>query len=114
MTVEVRRLRADLVSQRLPAAIARPGRWNEDEADGLIDRALAHAQADDRFIGIAYLESAPVGAVEAQDYGTSLWRDFTVIRMHDVFVVPECRRQGIGRELVAAIRPSPQAHSLAC
>jgi GNAT superfamily N-acetyltransferase len=103
MTVEVRRLSPDLVSKRLLAAIARPERWNADEADGLIGRALVHAQADDRFIGIAYLESAPVGAVEAQDYGTTLWRDFTVIRMHDVFVAPECRRQGIGRELVAAM-----------
>ncbi len=103
MTIEVHRLTPDLVSLQLLTAIARPERWNDDVADGLIARARAHAQADDRFIAIAYLDSEPVGAVEAQDYGTSLWRDFTVIRMHDVFVAPDHRRQGIGRELVAAM-----------
>jgi GNAT superfamily N-acetyltransferase len=112
MTVEVRRLTPDQVSTSLLAAVAHPKVWEADP-DGCVARTRAHAGRDDRFIAIAYAGTQPVGAVEAQDYGTSVWRGFAVIRMHDLFVTPELRRQGIGRQLVEVVltwargRPNP-------
>jgi GNAT superfamily N-acetyltransferase len=102
MTVEIRRLTPELVTEQLLEPIAPPDRWSESEAGSFLRRARLHAAADDRFIGIAFLDGEPAGAVEAQDYGTSLWRSFRIVRMHDLFVRPDRRRQGIGRELVAA------------
>jgi len=113
MTAEIRRLTPELVTVELLGPFAPADRWAEAEAGSFLRRARMHAAADDRFIGVAFLDGEPVGAVEAQDYGTSLWRSFRIVRMHDLFVAPDRRRQGIGRELVAAAlrwagaRPDP-------
>jgi GNAT superfamily N-acetyltransferase len=111
--IQIRRLTPELVTEQLLRPFGPAGRWAEAEPGAFLRRARTHAAADDRFIGIAYLDGEPVGAVEAQDYGTSLWRSFRIVRMHDLFVTPDQRRQGIGRELVAAAlrwagaRPDP-------
>ena len=108
----MRRLTPDMVSEQALRVFA-PDRRTEGDDGRLLRGARLHAADDDRFIGIAYLDGEPVGMVEAQDYGTSLWRDFRIVRMHDVFVLTDRRRQGIGRALVAAVlrwagaRPDP-------
>jgi GNAT superfamily N-acetyltransferase len=99
MSIAIRRLTPGEVSESLLAAVGHPKVWAADP-DGCIARARAHADNDNRLIAIAYDGTQPVGAAEAQDYGTSIWRSNAVIRMHDLFVIPELRRQGIGRQLV--------------
>jgi GNAT superfamily N-acetyltransferase len=102
MAVAVRRLTPELVSEQLLRPFASPDRWTEPQLGAFLGRARLHAAAGDRFIAVADADDAAVGMVEAQDYGTSIWRDFRIVRLHDVFVLPDRRRQGIGRELVGA------------
>lgn len=62
---------------------------------------------------IAELAGRPVGYALAQDYGPKLRLRFTIGRIHDLFVLPEVRRRGLGRELMefvfswARSRPEP-------
>lgn len=102
MEYTLERLTPDKVDGPLLAAVAHPKVWEADQ-DGCLTRARALAAEVDRFIVVAYLGAEPIGAVEAQDYGPSLWRSYSVIRMHDLFVTPELRRQGVGRHLVEAV-----------
>jgi len=112
MTIELRPLRSAEVSASLLAVLSNPERWAADP-EGCLARARAHASSDDRLILIAYEDADPAGMAEAQDYGTSVWRGFGVVRMHDLFVPAARRRLGIGRQLVrgvlewAARRPDP-------
>jgi GNAT superfamily N-acetyltransferase len=102
MAVTVWRVTPELVSEQLLRPFASPDRWTEPQLGAFLGRALLHAADGDRFIAVADADGVPVGMVEAQDYGTSIWRDFRIVRLHDVFVLPDRRRHGIGRELVAA------------
>lgn len=112
MNIQVHRLTPAEVTDSLLAVLGHPDRWAADP-QGCLERARTHAGRDDRLILIAYADAHPVGLAEAQDYGTSLWREFRVIRLHDLFVNPHRRRLGIGRQLVqdvltwAAQRPDP-------
>jgi GNAT superfamily N-acetyltransferase len=51
---------------------------------------------------MAYVEGRPVGIAEVQDYGQSVWRDFSVARLHNIQVDPEYRQRGVGRMLFEA------------
>jgi len=61
---------------------------------------------------VAELDGAPVGYAFAQDFGPGLRVDFSTGRLHDVFVLPTARRQGVGRALINAV--SAWAHSRPC
>ncbi|MCP2322616.1 GNAT superfamily N-acetyltransferase [Hamadaea flava] len=52
---------------------------------------------------LAVEDAAEAGYALAQDYGANPRRQFTVGRLHDLFVVPERRRHGIARLLMAGV-----------
>ena len=54
-------------------------------------RARKLCAQEDRAILIAYVEGKPVGYAEAQDYGDSVWRDFSVVRLLPVAVAADGR-----------------------
>ncbi|GIH04353.1 hypothetical protein Rhe02_24200 [Rhizocola hellebori] len=100
------------VTPELMAAVAHKRVWAQDP-EGSMARAKELCSAEDRVILIAYVEGKPVGMAEVQDYGQSVWRGFSVARLHNIQVDAACRRQGIGRKLFDAVvawaagRPHP-------
>lgn len=68
------------------------------------ERIQSLIDASDHCILVAELDGRIVGYAAAQDYGPALRRDWSVARMHDLWVSPDARRRGAGRALFAAIR----------
>ncbi len=112
MEVEIRRLVPEEVTPELLGAVAHRRVWPKDP-EGSMARARRLCAQEDRAILIAYVDGKPVGYAEAQDYGDSVWRDFSVARLHSIQVEAEYRRHGVGRKLFDAIvawataRPHP-------
>ncbi|MDQ2848782.1 MAG: GNAT family N-acetyltransferase [Actinomycetota bacterium] len=73
-------------------------------------RILAH---QDFVVLVADDAGELFGYALVQDFGPGLRRDFSVGRMHDLYVEPVHRRRGIGRLIMAAVeawcrdRPAP-------
>lgn len=53
---------------------------------------------------VAELDGELVGYAAAQDYGPALRRDWSIARMHDLWVAPESRGHGAGTALFEAVR----------
>jgi GNAT superfamily N-acetyltransferase len=110
--VEIRRLEPAEVTAELLGAVAHQRVWPQDP-EGSLARACKLCVEEERAILIAYVEGKPVGLAEVQDYGQSVWRDFSVARLHGIQVESAYRQQGIGRKLFdavvawAAARPHP-------
>ena len=65
---------------------------------------MAEIVGDSRMLVLVCAGSGGLAAYAlAQDYGRNPRRQFTTGRLHDLFVRPEVRRQGIGRRLMAAV-----------
>lgn len=68
------------------------------------ERIEALIDSSGHCIVVAELDGEIVGYAAAQDYGPALRRDWSVARMHDLWVSPDARLQGVGRALFAAVR----------
>lgn len=79
-----------------------------DEEDEKVDRyrerleSLVHHPG--HRILVAEAGSEVIGYAAAQDYGPASGRDWSVARMHDLWVSPPARGRGAGSALFAAIR----------
>lgn len=56
------------------------------------------------FVGVADDGMTLLGYVLVQDYGPGLRGDFSVGRMHDMFVAPVQRRRGVGKRLMSSVQ----------
>lgn len=64
-----------------------------NDAERLLLIAITDSPNNPEIVGYAY----------AQDYGQHFRCDFTTGRLHDVFVLPEYRKQGVGRKLMDGV-----------
>jgi GNAT superfamily N-acetyltransferase len=68
---------------------------------------------DDYCLPMADQGGQVIGYALAQDYGPNLRLRFTIGRLHDLYVAPQCRRRGVGRLLMENVfgwargRPEP-------
>jgi GNAT superfamily N-acetyltransferase len=68
---------------------------------------------DDYCLPMAVQGDQVIGYALAQDYGPNLRLRFTIGRLHDLYVAPQCRRRGVGRLLMENVfgwargRPEP-------
>ncbi|NUR71551.1 MAG: GNAT family N-acetyltransferase [Hamadaea sp.] len=68
------------------------------------DARMGEILDDERHLVLLAIDgSAEAGYALAQDYGANPRREFTVGRLHDLFVLPGMRRQGIARQLMAEV-----------
>lgn len=86
-----------------------------DEPDEKVDRyrerldALVENPA--HHIVVAELDGRVIGYAAAQDYGPAPHRDWSIARMHDLWVSPDARGHGAGTALFEAVREWAQLHT---
>lgn len=68
------------------------------------DRLVRLIGSWEHHIVVAELDGDVVGYAAAQDYGPPAGEDWSVARMHDLWVAPEARGHGVGKALFADIR----------
>ncbi len=77
----------------------------QTDSEASVRNRLARIAADPQhFLCGAFVGDVAAGYGWAQDYGTHLRSGQRVVRLHDLYVVPNSRRQGIGARLFAASR----------
>jgi len=78
----------------------------EDNSDhnreAFITRVMEKRMLDGHFIPVALWNGAVAGYAWVHDYGPHIRVGHRTARMNDLFVHPDYRRRGIGRELVMA------------
>ena len=91
------------VLQRLIAA-----HRHADEEDEKVDRYRERLDSlvtnDAHHIVVAELAGQVVGYAAAQDYGPAPQRDWSIARMHDLWVAPDARGKGAGTALFRAVQ----------
>ncbi|WP_405218684.1 GNAT family N-acetyltransferase [Agrococcus sp. Ld7] len=91
------------VLQRLIAA-----HRHADEDDEKVDRYRERLDAlvvnDAHHIVVAEADGQVVGYAAAQDYGPAPQRDWSIARMHDLWVSPDARGRGAGTALFRAVQ----------
>jgi GNAT superfamily N-acetyltransferase len=86
-----------------------------DEDDEKVDRyrerleALVENQA--HHIVVAEVDGRVIGYAAAQDYGPAPQRDWSIARMHDLWVSPDARGHGAGTALFEAVREWAEQHT---
>ncbi|WP_072314807.1 GNAT family N-acetyltransferase [Agrococcus sp. Marseille-P2731] len=79
-----------------------------DEEDEKVDRYRERLEAlvvnDAHHIVVAEAGGQLLGYAAAQDYGPAPQRDWSIARMHDLWVSPEARGRGAGTALFRAVR----------
>ena len=79
-------------------------------------RVLAILDDPAHCLVVAVRKNDVLGYALAQDYGPSARRDWSVVRLHDLYVGQPARRRGVGRRLHEAIvtwsRGRPAVHWL--
>lgn len=86
-----------------------------DEADEKVDRYRERLDAlvenPVHHIVVAELDGRVIGYAAAQDYGPAPHRDWSIARMHDLWVSPDARGHGAGTALFEAIRSWAELHT---
>lgn len=86
-----------------------------DEPDEKVDRYRERLESlvenPAHRIVVAELEGRVVGYAAAQDYGPAPHRDWSIARMHDLWVSPDARGHGAGTALFEAIREWAERHT---
>lgn len=86
-----------------------------DEPDEKVDRYRERLESlvehPGHRIVVAAADGAVVGYAAAQDYGPAPHRDWSIARMHDLWVSPAARGRGAGTALFAAIRDWAEQHT---
>lgn len=103
--VTIRRATNDDATALMPMldALAVPGEHDErvdryrERLGSLTDNPMHH-------IVVAERDGTLLGYAAAQDYGPALRQDWSVARIHDLWVAPAVRGAGVGRALFTAIR----------
>jgi GNAT superfamily N-acetyltransferase len=67
--------------------------------DGVATRFRLALDAADQLLCVAIRDEHVVGYAWAQDRGAHLRSGRRTVRLNDLFVLPECRRSGVGRQL---------------
>lgn len=92
-------------ADRLIALFAHPSESLVDEkVQRYRERITSLIASADHCIFVAEIDGEIIGYAAAQDYGPALRRDWSVARMHDLWVCPEARMKGAGRALFVAVR----------
>jgi GNAT superfamily N-acetyltransferase len=68
------------------------------------DRVSAIRKDPHHFLSAAFAGDQAIGYAWAQDYGAHLRSGQRIVRLHDLYVTPNSRRQGIGARLFATSR----------
>ncbi len=76
------------------------------------ERVLQIVERSDHYVPVALAGAELVGYAWAQDYGPHLRGGAHTARLHDLYVVPEWRRRGIGRQLFEAVRIWAAGHAI--
>lgn len=103
--IHIRRATRDdaAVLQRLIAA-----HRHADEDDEKVDRYRERLDSlvvnDAHHIVVAELDGQVLGYAAAQDYGPAPQRDWSIARMHDLWVSPDARGRGAGTALFRAVQ----------
>lgn len=86
-----------------------------DEPDEKVDRYRERLEAlvehPAHRIVVAEADGEVVGYAAAQDYGPAPHRDWSIARMHDLWVSPAARGRGAGTALFGAIRDWAEQHT---
>lgn len=80
------------------------GMGHIDEQSLVAQRLVRFTQSPDHFLPVACLDEDIVGYAWAQDYGFHLRAGKSVVRLYDLYVAPERRGKGVGRQLFVAVR----------
>jgi GNAT superfamily N-acetyltransferase len=75
-----------------------------DSEENVRDRVADIRKDPQHFLSAAFAGDLAVGYAWAQDYGPHLRSGQGVVRLHDLYVAPNSRRQGTGARLFAASR----------
>lgn len=79
-----------------------------DEDDEKVDRYRERLDSlvtnDAHHIVVAEVDGQVVGYAAAQDYGPAPQRDWSIARMHDLWVSPDARGRGVGTALFRAVQ----------
>jgi GNAT superfamily N-acetyltransferase len=79
-----------------------------DEEDEKVDRYRERLDSlvtnPGHHIVVAEADGHVLGYAAAQDYGPALHRDWSIARMHDLWVSPDARGRGVGTALFEAVR----------
>ena len=96
----------------LPLLAAHRHADEEDEkVDRYRDRLVALVENPAHHIVVAEQDGELLGYAAAQDYGPAPHRDWSIARMHDLWVSPDARGRGAGTALFEAVREWAQLHT---
>lgn len=104
MGLRIRHAHGDDVQSLWPLCVGFGLFLGEDHSPNLIEAAdvarLSEILEDQsHVVQVAESDDELVGYALAQDYGVSMRRDWSIARMHDLYVRPDARRQGIAMAL---------------
>ncbi|WP_306233460.1 GNAT family N-acetyltransferase [Agrococcus beijingensis] len=96
----------------LPLLAAHRSVDEEDEkVDRYRERLVALVENPAHHIVVAELDGRVIGYAAAQDYGPAPQRDWSIARMHDLWVSPDARGHGAGTALFEAVREWAEEHT---
>ena len=83
----------------------------DEKVDRYRERLVALVENPAHHIVVAELDSRVIGYAAAQDYGPAPHRDWSIARMHDLWVSPDARGHGAGTALFEAVREWAERHT---
>lgn len=96
----------------LPLLAAHRGADEPDEkVDRYRERLESLVENHAHHIVVAERRGRVIGYAAAQDYGPAPHRDWSIARMHDLWVSPDARGHGAGTALFEAVREWAQLHT---
>lgn len=103
--IHIRRATADDAAplQRLIAA-HRHGDEDDEKVDRYRERLGSLVVNHAHHIVVAEADGHVIGYAAAQDYGPAPQRDWSIARMHDLWVSPDARGRGAGTALFRAVQ----------
>ncbi|MCH1881528.1 GNAT family N-acetyltransferase [Agrococcus sp. ARC_14] len=95
---------ADAVALQSLLAAHRHADEEDEKVDRYRERLGALVMNDAHHIVVAEADGQLLGYAAAQDYGPAPQRDWSIARMHDLWVTPDARGRGAGTALFQAVR----------
>lgn len=83
----------------------------DEKVDRYRERLVALVENPAHHIVVAELDGGVIGYAAAQDYGPAPHRDWSIARMHDLWVSPDARGRGAGTALFEAVREWAEQHT---